>query len=729
MAYELTYELINNDTEYSVIGYTGEPVDVVIPNEYDGVSVTSIGDEAFYGCTSLTNITIPNSITNIGYCAFIACSNLKEIILPNSITTIGDQAFNSCTSLTSLNIPSSVSLIGKNIFAFCSNIASITVDVNNAHYKDIDGNLYSKDGKTFILYPVAKTATEFIIPDCVTSIGEYAFFDCRSLTSVVIPDSVTSIGSSAFSNCGLTEVEIPNGVEVINFGTFSSCDGLTSVSIPDNVTSIGNYAFGFCGNLTSVVIGNGVTSIGEEAFMYCESLTSVYYEGTAEEWTEISIGSKDNDCLINATRYYYSETKPTTEGNYWRYVDGEPTVWPVIIEELAYTLLSDDTYEVTGIGGVTDTDIVIPSEYNGKPVTSIAGFAFTYNTDLTSITIPSTITKIGPSAFYDCSYLERVYISDIAAWCNIEFSDRVLDLGYSTARLYLNNELVTDLVLPEGITTISAHAFDSCNTLTSIVIPDSVTSIGNSAFSYCSSLTSVVIPDSVTSIGDDAFSNCSNLTSVVIGDGVTSIGGGVFYGCSRLTSVVIGDSVTNIGDSAFSDCDSLTSVVIPDSVTSIGEGAFENCYSLTSMVIPDSVTSIGNYAFYQCYNLTNVTIGNNIVSVGSYAFEYCDSLTNVYLFAKIPATIMSQAFRGTPANFYCFTEALQKYKIATNWNDYADRFVADDLRLHFTMNAISTKKYVSREMEILKEQIVIPEGGLPTTATAKDIASIFNEEA
>ena len=162
----------------------------------------------------------------------------------------------------------------------------------------------------------------------VTGIGDYAFSYCRSLTTIEIPDGVTTIGSYAFAYChSLTSIEIPDGVTLIGEDAFARCYSLTSIEIPDGVTSIGEDAFSNCDSLTSVVIGDSVTSIGSSAFYGCSSLTSVYYQGTAEEWAEISIGSS-NDKLKSATRYYYSETQPTETGNYWHYdKDGNVVVW------------------------------------------------------------------------------------------------------------------------------------------------------------------------------------------------------------------------------------------------------------------------------------------------------------------------------------------------------------------------------------------------------------------
>ena len=272
--------------------------------------------------------------------------------------------------------------------------------------------------------------------------------------------------------------------------------------------------------------------------------------------------------------------------------------------------------------------------YTSNNVIGYCMFYRCYN--LESIFLPVNITSIGYYAFYDCPYLKSVHITDLSAWCKITFSDLYSNPLCNVGKLYLNNQELAELVIPEGIKEIKNHAFYGCSSLTSINIHDGVTSIGERAFSSCSSLTSLDIPDSVTSIGSSAFSGCSSLTSIDIPDGVTSIGNSVFFGCSSLTSIDIPDSVTSIGEYAFSSCTSLAFIDIPNSVISVGKSAFRNCSSLTSIDIPDGVTSIAESTFSYCTSLAFVTIGNGVTSIGSYAFFSCKALKSLYCHTTIP---------------------------------------------------------------------------------------------
>ncbi len=467
------------------------------------------------------------------------------------------------------------------------------VEAKAASVSDLTFKL-NADGMSYSVTDCNSSATgEIVIPSTyddmpVTSIGGEAFYNCTSLTSVAIPDSLTNISWSAFNNC----------------------TSLTSVTIPDSVTTIGDSAFSNCTSLTSVTIGDGVTNIDWGAFSGCTSLNAVYITDLAK-WCNIKFNTYFSNPLLLAKNLY--------------------------------------------INGELATDIVIPDS-----VTSIGYAVFSGCTSLTSVAIPDSVTSIGDEAFYNCTSLNAVYITDLAKWCNIEFADFDANPLYYAKNLYINGELVTDIVIPDSVTDLRNYVLYNCDNLMTVVIPDSVTNlgdyafsncdnlvsvsignnvknIGESAFSFCLSLIRITIPDSVTSIGDSAFYNCTSLISITIPNSVTSIGDSAFYLCKSLTSVTIGDSVTSIGDSAFRGCTSLTSITIPDSVTSIDDYTFYNCTSLASATIGGGVTSIGYEAFYMCTSLTSITIPNSVKSIDHYAFSRCSSLESI----TIPDSVIS----------------------------------------------------------------------------------------
>lgn len=303
------------------------------------------------------------------------------------------------------------------------------------------------------------------------------------------------------------------------------------------------------------------------------------------------------------------------------------------------------------------TSITLP-----ETLKSIKKEAFYSCGNLTSITIPTNVTYIGEKAFQYCTSLTSITCLETVPATLAGTSIYVFD-NTNNCPIYVPEDSVEAYKAAWTRYASRIQAIPQDNTLfnsivdrsvTNIDIPDDVTTIGQYAFFGCSSLTSVSIPDNVTSIGNNAFQSCSLLTSVNIPDSVTSIGNYAFTGCSSLTSISIGNSVRSIGDSAFSSCSSMTSVTIPSGVTSIGNFAFSSCSSLTSITIPDSVTSIGTSAFQGCSLLTSVTINRST-----------------------PPTLGFGAFDGN-SNFPILVpaESVDAYKTATNWSTYADRIQA-----------------------------------------------------
>lgn len=324
-------------------------------------------------------------------------------------------------------------------------------------------------------------------------------------------------------------------------------------------------------------------------------------------------------------------------------------------------------------------DVVIPSTvtYEGEtyPVTIIDYYAFNYCVCLTSITIPASITTIRNSAFCQCTGLTRVTITDLEAWCKCN----ILGIDSNPLRyaqhLYLNDTEVTDLMIPDGITSVGNYAFLGWTALTSVRIPNSVSSIGDNAFNGCTGLTSIYIPNSVTEIGQVAFEGCTALKSVTLGNAITTIGLSAFSGCTALTSITIPNSVTDIGASAFSGCTSLLNATLGNAVAHIGGGAFWNCSALMSIKIPNSVTDIGINAFNGCTELSSVTIGNSVTTIGKNAFQNAPSIETVTCKSTTPPSWSDQSMFTTNVYNHAELHVLKNAERAYETNLYWGQFL------------------------------------------------------
>ena len=374
-------------------------------------SLQSIGDRAFEDCNSLTSLTLPSSLQSIGYGAFSCCSSLTSLTLPSSLQSIGDSAFWSCTSLRSLTLPSSLQSIGDSAFYGCSSLTSLTLPSSpqSIGYRAFYG---------------CKSLTSLTLPSSLQSIGDSAFYGCSSLTSLTLPSSLQSIGDRAFEFCSsLTSLTLPSSLQSIGDGAFYGCSSLTSLTLPSSLQSIGEEAFCGCKSLSSLTLPSSLQSIGEEAFCGCSSLTSLTLPS--------SLQSIEGGAFTGCT-----SLRSVICNKFYKVID--------------QMLLSADGTKVIAYWG-----------------------------ENSEVTIPEGVQSIGDSAFYGCSSL-------------------------------------TSLTLPTSLQSIGNRAFSYCSSLTSLTLPSSLQSIGDSAFGWCSSLTSLTLPSSLQSIGDWAFEYCNSLTSLYI---------------------------------------------------------------------------------------------------------------------------------------------------------------------------------------------------------------------
>ena len=558
-------------------------IELVIP---DGV--TSIKGYIFYNCTSLTSVTIPDSVTNIGSSAFSGCTAIQKAEMPSHVIddipksslntvvitsgdSIGKNAFYNCTSLTSVSLPDSIKSIGGGAFKGCSSLQSLVMPETVANIGEgvlsgcrslisvtipfvgeaIDDSSLTGFGYLFGATHYSQNATYVpsslreVIITAATQIGYRDFSGCSGLTSITIPSSVTEIGDYAFEKCsGLEEVHIGDvGVWCgIDFGEEDTTNPLyyanelylndkliTDLVIPTGVKRIESRAFNNCSELISVTMPGSVKDIGENAFSNCNNLSAVYIADISA-WCNIKFWNE------KANPLYYAH----------------------------------DLY----LGDELVKEIVVASDLNP--------FALYNCSSLISVEIQSGVDIIGKDAFYGCVGLQELRIADIAKWCCMTFDSAETNPLYYAHNLYLDGGLVTDLVIPVGVASISDHAFNGCTSLRSVTLHAGVTDIGSDAFSMCSALTAVYIADLTAWCGIDFENEVANplyyahnlylgeekLTELVLPEGVVSIGDYAFTGCSSLTLAIISESVTAVGDHAFAGCTSLTIHAGPISIPS-----------------------------------------------------------------------------------------------------------------------------------------------------------------
>lgn len=667
------YYVVTSDSTVCVTfkddSYNSYSGDVVIPESvnYDGkvYIVNAIDEKAFYNCSGLTSVIIPNTITTIGDYAFYGCSGLTSLTIGKSVASIGYDAFNGCNNLKELNWNAINCSSNGNMST--SNIESVTIgsEVEVLPNYFVSGSKIAEviipNSVTWIgvsAFSACKDLLSIDIPNSVTVIDNQAFYYCKGLTNVTL-DRVQTIGEYAFAECtGLKSIEFSDSLLYIYDRAFSGCSSLNSITIPNNVREIGQYAFNNCIHLTSVTIGNAVSTIGHYAFVNCYHLMSVNIPSSVT-----TIGS---DAFHNCNAL--SKVTISDVSSWCKITFSDTFSNPLYYSHHLF------------MNGQEIKQLVIP-----EGVTAINSYAFVNGTSFLELTLPNTLESIGNNAFEGCKRLSNVALGlsmasigsrafkDCTAISSVdcmattppimEAMDCFDSNCYDWATLYVPGDKVD-----EYKSTIYWNKF--VNTFGTGIEVDGLyylfdlekgeASVTYKDETYCSYTDEVIIPETVNYGGAEYT--------------ITGIGKAAFAYCDELMSVTIPHTVTSIGDYAFMYCEGLTSITIPDSVKSIGDNSFDGCGALCAVEIPNSVISIGDMAFQGCTSLTDITIGSGVTNIGAKAFNYCNSLHSVTCMGSVPPLMdNSDCFTsyGYEATLKVPQTSIEDYQSSNYWYKFA----------------------------------------------------------
>ena len=716
---DLNYSVNSDGTTVTIRGHvdgTSASGTLAIPPSisYEGnlYAVTAISGYSFHNCVGLTG----------------------AITLPNSIVTIGDNAFNGCTNISELTIGEGVVSIGTKAFWNCSSL-------NIVHFNAVNCNtMYSTEySSVFSVFGVTPEITELTIGSNVQTIPSYAFYRCMNISGqLVIPNSVTTIGNSAFSVCsGFSgELVIPNSVISIGYSAFSNCSGFSGdLIIPNSVTNIGSSAFLYCTGFTGVLqIGSSMTSIESETFSSCSGFSSIIIPDSITEigsfafygCSSLSSFNIPNSVeaikweVFNNTGWYNNQPDGVLYLDGWCLgFKGDPSEFESIIIQEGTLHISDAAF--TNCRGLTS--VVLPNS-----LVYISEMAFEGCEHLSSVVFGNSLTSIGNNAFSMCSGLHSLELPNSLL--------RIENGAFWQSGLH-------SIVIPDAVTYVGENAFELCYMHT-ITIGSSVTEIGNNAFASCEGLRNVFSYASTPpTFGEDVFINdglyntftlyvpenvisdyqnssigavfsdilpmteidnliytydntellakvigCRreyygelNIPSSILYNGNTysvySVGDAAFYENAKITTLSIPNTIVTIGEFAFYYCDKLIGkLIIPNSVTNIGRYAFSYCSGfIDDLIIPNSVITIGASAFSECNGLDgSLIIGNSITNIGAYAFVGCSGIKAIWSKCETPPSTGWYPFSGIDRNnpVYVPCGSQSAYESASYWKVFTN---------------------------------------------------------
>ena len=666
------------------IGVADEAGNVAVPSTIEGSTVTEISLGAFANRADIKSVTLPATIEKIGAGAFKGCSSLESVNLPYGIKEIAASAFEDCESLKVANVPSTVTKIMENAYKNCSSLYSLTLSQKT---ESIGAGAFDGcDSLYDVTLPL--NALEAVLTDAIKNLtitsGEKLckeiFEDAENLECISIPVSVTEIEDGCFENCenvksisapayairyfkldNLTSLTIIGTMETIEKGEFEACKKLESITVPyvgSTGSAEGNTHFGYM---------FGAPDAASNAQYVPETLKSIVITGGTGITSEAFRG------LAKVEKIILPRTITAIGDRAFAYCTSLKSV------NLPSTITSIGK---EALAGTAITTITLP-----KSITLIPEGLLANCSSLESITIGNKISTVEKSAFDNCTSLNALYISDLEAWCRIDFEDYTRNPLYYANVLYFNEAKVTELVIPESVTEIKNNAFFGCVSIENVVFHSKITSIGDYAFSACSSLLSPKFTDSITEIGVSAFSACDSITEIVLPEGIVSIGAYAFNNCSSLEKVTVNASISELPEYIFRDCSKITEIFLPSSITSVGKSAFERCDGIKHAVVPapvlphitsrklltltvnggeiipegslvsaekltevkfaDSITDIGASAFKNCTLLKSIVFGDSssLSRIGASAFENCSSLIT-FTIPKNVSEISENAFNG-----------------------------------------------------------------------------------